>query len=86
MKIINENCERELAKDRTLPYTAYLVAYEVDTVIAYDIVITDKQIEIFDYYWDKYREGLKGWRQSEGRVNPRNWGYKSTEEKKKRKS
>jgi hypothetical protein len=86
MKIINENCDRELANDRTLPYTAYLVSYEVDAVMAYDLVIADKKSDIFDYYWDKYREGLKGWRQSEGRVNPRNWGYKSTEEKKKRKS
>jgi hypothetical protein len=37
MKIINENCDRELANDRTLPYTAYLVSYEVDAVMTYDI-------------------------------------------------
>ena len=86
MKIINENCDRELANDRTLPYTAYLVSYEVDAVMAYDLIISDKKMDIFDYYWDKYREGLKGWKQSEGRVNPRNWGNKPTEEKKKRKS
>ena len=86
MKIINENCERELANDRTLPYNAYLVTYEVDAVMAYDLIISDKKMDIFDYYWDKYREGLKGWKQSEGRVNPRNWGNKPTEEKKRRKS
>ena len=86
MKIINENCERELASDRTLPYNAYLVTYEVDAVMAYDLIISDKKMDIFDYYWDKYREGLKGWKQSEGRVNPRNWGNKPTEEKKRRKS
>ena len=86
IKIINENCERELANDRTLPYNAYLVTYEVDAVMAYDLIISDKKIDIFDYYWDKYREGLKGWKQSEGRVNPRNWGNKPTEEKKRRKS
>jgi hypothetical protein len=86
MKIINENCERELANDRTLPYNAYLVTYEVDAVMAYDLVISDKKSDIFDYYWDKYREGLKGWKQSEGRVNPRMWGNKPIEEKKRRKS
>ena len=86
MKIINENCERELANDRTLPYTAYLVSYEVDAVMTYDLVIADKKSDIFDYYWDKYREGFKGWKQSEGRVNPRMWGNKPIEEKKRRKS
>lgn len=86
IKIINQKCEQELAKDRTLPCNAYLVSYEVDSLIEYDIVIADKQMDIFDYYWDNYREGLKGWRQSEGRINPRLWGNKPTEEKKKRKS
>ena len=54
--------------------------------MAYDLVISDKKSDIFDYYWDKYREGLKGWKQSEGRVNPRMWGNKPIEEKKRRKS
>ena len=84
MKVLHQNCDRELANDRTLPYTAYIVAYEIDGAIAYDLVIPDKQIEIFDYYWDKYREGLKGWKQSEGRVNPRMWGYKPKEEKRRK--
>ena len=52
--------------------------------MAYDLVISDKNMDIFDYYWDKYREGLKGWKQSEGRVNPRLWGNKQPEKKKKR--
>ena len=84
IKIINENCDQELAKDRTLPYNVYIVSYEVDAVMAYDLVISDKNMDIFDYYWDKYREGLKGWKQSEGRVNPRLWGNKQQEKKKKR--
>jgi hypothetical protein len=84
IKIINENCDQELAKDRTLPYNVYIVSYEVDAVMAYDLVISDKNMDIFDYYWDKYREGLKGWKQSEGRVNPRLWGNKQPEKKKKR--
>jgi hypothetical protein len=73
-----------VANDRTLPYTAYLVTYEIDGAIAYDLVIPDKQIEIFDYYWDRYREGIKGWKQSEGRVNPKLWGITPKEEKKRR--
>jgi hypothetical protein len=84
MKILHQNCDPEVANDRSLPYTAYLVTYEIDGAIAYDLVIPDKQLEIFDYYWDRYREGLKGWKQSEGRVNPKLWGNKPKEEKKRR--
>jgi hypothetical protein len=73
-----------LANDRSLPCTAYLVQYEIDGAIAYDIVIPNKKVDIFDYYWDKYREGFKGFKQSEGRANPKLWGIKPKEEKKKR--
>jgi hypothetical protein len=82
MRVLHQNCDPELANDRTLPYTAYIVTYEVDGAIAYDLVIPDKQIEIFDYYWDRYREGLKDWKQSEGRVNPKLWGAQTKESKK----
>jgi hypothetical protein len=84
MKILHQNCDPSIAKDRGLPYNAYLVTYEIDGALAYDLVIPDKQIEIFDYYWDRYREGLKGWKQSEGRVNPKLWDSPSKEQKKKR--
>ena len=84
MKILHENCDPKLADDRSLPYTAYLVEYEIDGAKAYDLVIPDKKVEIFDYYWDRYREGLKGWKQSEGRVNPKLWGIQPKETKKKR--
>jgi hypothetical protein len=84
MRILHQNCDPNLAKDRGLPYNAYLVTYEIDGAIAYDLVIPDKQIEIFDYYWDRYREGLKGWKQSEGRVNPKLWDSPAKEQKKKR--
>lgn len=62
-----------MAGDRTLPYTAYIVTYLDDEQYNYDIVVSDKQVDIFDYYWDKYKEGLIGWKQSEGRVNPKSW-------------
>jgi hypothetical protein len=84
MRILHQNCDPEVANDKSLPYNAYLVTYEIDGAIAYDLVIPEKQMEIFDYYWDRYREGLKGWKQSEGRVNPKLWGIKPKEEKKRR--
>lgn len=84
MRILHQDCDPEVANDRSLPYSAYLVKYEIDGELKYDLVIPDKQIEIFDHYWDKYREGLKGWKQSEGRINPKLWGYQPKEPKKKK--
>lgn len=84
MRILHQNCDPELANDRSLPYTAYIVTYEIDGAIAHDIVIVNKKTEIFDYYWDRYREGLKSFKQTEGRVNPRLWGSTSKDNKKKR--
>lgn len=84
MVVLHQNCDPELANDRSLPYTAYLVTYEIDGAIAHDLVIPHNKIEMFDYYWDKYREGLKGWKQSEGRVNPKLWGSKVKSDKKKK--
>jgi hypothetical protein len=84
IKILHQNCDPELANDRTLPVSAYIVEYEIDGAIAHDIVIVNKKVDIFDYYWDKYREGLKSFKQTEGRVNPRLWGTQVKESKKKR--
>ena len=82
IKLLHEDCDITLADDRTLPYTAYLVTYKVNEVLKYDIVITDKKCDIFDHYWDKYREGFISFKQSEGRANPRLWGNKPKETKK----
>lgn len=82
--ILHQNCDPDLANDRSLPYNAYLVYYFDEGSPSYDLVITNKQVDIFDYYWDRYREGLKWFKQSEGRVNPKLWNAKTSEKKKKK--
>ena len=72
MNIIHQNCDPELANDRTLPHTAYLVQYDTGSGIQFDIAVASKRVEIFDYYWDKYRSVIS-MKQSEGRVNPKLW-------------
>lgn len=74
VKIIYENCDPQLAQDKSLPYTAYLVKYCVDDQYKYDVVICNKKTDIFDHYWDRYREGLISFKQTEGRTNPKLWG------------
>ena len=83
MKIIRPNCDPSVAADKSLPYTAYLVTYLVDGKETYDLVVTNKKVDIFDYYWDRYREDFVTFKQSEGRTNPKLW--QDPLEKKKRK-
>jgi hypothetical protein len=73
IQIIHQNCDPKLAEDRTLPYNAFIVKYYDDEQYNYDIVICNKKTDIFDYYWDRYREGLIAFKQTEGRVNPKLW-------------
>lgn len=84
VKFIHQNCDPTMANDRGLPYNAYLVTYEDDGQTKYDVVQCNKKVEIFDHYWDRYREGLKSFKQSEGRVNPKLWGNKPKEDKKRK--
>ena len=84
MRILHQNCEPSAANDKSLPYNTYLVTYKMDGAIAYDLIQANKQVEIFDYYWDRYRNDIVGWKQSEGRVNPKLWGNQVKEEKKRR--
>lgn len=74
MNIIHRDCDPSLSKDRSLPYTAYLVEYLVDGMTRFDIVVSNKKSDIFDYYWDNYREDLINMIQTEGRTNPKLWG------------
>ena len=73
VQILHEKCDPKLADDRKLPYTAYLVQYEVEGKLEHDIVISTKQVEIFDHYYDKYKQDFKKFTQSAGTVDPRRW-------------
>ena len=73
IKIIRQNCDPELANDRSLPCTAYLVEYIDCGVKKWDIVLCNKKVDIFDHYWDNYREDFINFKQTEGRANPKVW-------------
>ena len=82
-KVMARDCDPEVASDRTLPYNTYLVKYKLDGLVHYDLVMSDKKVEIFDYYWDRYRGDLISFDQSEGRTNPKLWSPPKQEKKKK---
>lgn len=73
IKIVHENCDPEKADDKTLPYTAYLVTYLQDGKKTYDVSICNKQVDLFDHYYDKYKKDFIRFDQTEGRMNPKLW-------------
>tara|TARA_B100000902_G_scaffold397474_1_gene461379 strand:+ start:5393 stop:5656 length:264 start_codon:yes stop_codon:yes gene_type:complete len=83
VNILFEKCEKEKANDTGLPYTAYLITYMVDGVETYDISTANKTSELFDYYYDKYKKNFIRFDQTDGRINPKLYGYQSPESSKK---
>ena len=73
IKILQRDCPVEAGEDRTLPYTSYLVCYLIDGVQHYDLVTSNKNVDIFDHYYDLYKKDLLWYKQTEGRANPKLW-------------
>jgi hypothetical protein len=73
VKILQSQCDPSAAQDRTLPTTAYLVEYIQEGQTMFDIVVATKKVDIFDHYWDNYRDGFCNMTQTEGRVNSKLW-------------
>ena len=87
MKILKQECKKDEAQDKTLPYTCYLLIYKVDGVEKYDLAMASKQVDLFDYYYDLYKENFVSMMQAEGRVAPNMWkdpAEKAKKPKKKR--
>ena len=73
VKILKQDCKKDDAQDKTLPYTCYLIIYNVDGVEKYDLAMGSKQVDLFDYYYDLYKENFVSMMQAEGRVAPNMW-------------
>ena len=70
--LIHEKCEKSAADDKSLP-NAYLVTYVCEDKVTYDIVMADSRVDVFDEYWDKYKEGLQDIGYAQGNVKPSLW-------------
>jgi len=81
LNVIHEKCEKQLAEDKSLPKNAYLVTYVEKDKISYDIVMADSKVDIFDQYWDKYKEGLQDISYANGLVKPSMWPLGSSNSK-----
>lgn len=84
-EILFERSTMSQANDRSLPNDAYLIWYEVDGEVFMDVTRCRKRVDLFDFYYDKYGSGaVRKIDFGYGRVNPKLWGYKAPETKKRR--
>lgn len=84
-EILLEKTTLNKAKDSSFPNDAYLVWYIVDGEECIDLTRGAKRVNLFDMYYDKYGPGaIQKIDFGYGRVNPKLWGYKQPEKKKKR--
>ena len=87
LNILKENCDPKKDNNSALPYNAYLVQYKIGDKeeTRWDLAMAFKMSEIFDHYYDKYKNVL-AIVQSEGRVTPELWvdPTKKPEKKKKK--
>ena len=70
--LLHENCPLTAADDKKLPYTAYVITYKLEGKEVHDLAIANKEVDLFDHYYDKYKSVL-AIVQSEGRVTPKLW-------------
>lgn len=84
-QILLEKTTLAEANDKSFPSDAYLVWYNLDGKEHLDLVRCRKQVELFDMYYDKYGPNvLKRIDYGYGQRNPKTWGAKAPDKKKKK--
>ena len=83
VNILKENCDPSKDNNEKLPYNAYLIQYKVGDKeeMRWDLAMGHKQSEIFDYYYDKYKN-VKGIEYGSGTIPPNRFGLKPPPKKK----
>ena len=83
-EVLLEKTAIDKAKDISFPNDAYLIWYNNDGEERLDLV-RGSRVRIFDMYYDKYGQGVvKKIDFGYGRTNPKLWGYKQPEKKKRK--
>lgn len=84
-ELLVEDAGYDQIHDKSYPNDAYQVKYQVNGRVQIDLC-RGKRVDIFDLYYDKFGKGALiniDW--AYGQVNPKLWGYKKSEGKKKKK-
>ena len=81
--VILEKTTREKAEDRSLPTDAFNVTYIVEGETRLDVTRSEKMMNIFDMYYDRYgKNAVQKIDYGAGAVRPNLWGVKATPPKK----
>ena len=84
-EVLLEKTTLDKVKDPTFPTDAYIVSYNVNGKDYLDLCRGGKRVSIFDFYYDRYgSNSIKSIEWGYGKVNPRSWGYKPKEAKKRK--
>ena len=84
--IILEKTTQEKALDRKLPTDAFNVTYVVEGQSYLDVTRSEKMVNVFDMYYDRYGKGsVQKIDYGHGTIRPNLWGNKPPQKKKRRK-
>ena len=84
--IILEKTTQEKAFDRSLPTDAFNVFYILDGKEHLDVTRSEKMVNVFDMYYDRYGKGaVQKITYGHGTIRPNLWGEKPPQKKKRRK-
>ena len=85
-EIVLEKTTQEKALDRTLPTDAFNVTYVVEGQTYLDVTRSEKMVNVFDMYYDRYGKGaVQKITFGHGTIRPNLWGAKPPQKKKRRK-
>jgi len=83
-EIMVENGTWGQVTTKECPNDARIITYIVDGEIRYDLTRSQKAVNIFDMYYDKFgKDSIKKIEYGMGRHNPKLWGVQSKTSKKK---
>jgi len=84
-ELLVEDATYDQIHDKSFPNDTYQVKYKVNDRTQIDLCRASKRSDIFDLYYDKFGKGALvkiDW--AYGRVNPKLWGYKQPDKKKRK--
>ena len=72
IQLLFEKCPLDKASGKKLPSDSFIVSYDQDKELKYDIVRASAQVDVFDAYYDKYKN-VKSIQWTQGIVHPRTY-------------
>ena len=82
-EILVSNGSHEEVMATTFPNDAFIITYNIDNNNCFDLTRGTKT-NIFDMYYDKFKQGLKDIDYGRGTINPKLWGYQTPKQSKKK--